>query len=132
MVDVIKPICYISMPAHLPQASSSQLLKQSNTRCLHPPPSTPSSTTTSCETEDAADDLVQVVGRPSFSRSQDFPIANFPGGKGSTTSSFEKGLSSTSGLIVPRFAKKNTFPLEKALTSTSGLLPWRESTVSHC
>ena len=27
------------MPAHLPQASSSQLLKQSNTRCLHPPSS---------------------------------------------------------------------------------------------
>ena len=64
------------MPAHLPQASSSQLLKQSNTRCLHPP----SSTTTLCETEDAADDFVQVVGRPLFSWSQESPIANCPGG----------------------------------------------------
>ena len=59
------------MPAHLPQASSSQLLKQSNTRCLHPV-SIPSSTTTSCETEDAADEIVQVKSRIS--------IANYPGG----------------------------------------------------
>ena len=65
------------MPAHLPQASSSQLLKQSNTRCLHP-----------CqlrrlgdviwEARDAADDFVhQEVGTPSVKRNQ-FSITNFP------------------------------------------------------
>ena len=74
-------ICYISVVRSLPQASSSQLLKQSNTRCLHRP-STSSPWWQNSETGDAADAVViQVADALLFSRSQQISVVYSPGEK---------------------------------------------------
>ena len=57
MVDVIKPICYISMPAHLPQVASYSS-SQTQDVCIL----LRRLGDVICEARDAADDYVQVVG----------------------------------------------------------------------